>query len=302
MSHLDQSGLGSDKLCGITATHALGVDGSLALNRASAESVPQRKQNGVIALPVGQSVLHIVLDDTVTGQAKVQLRQPANIPSCASAPTADALEPREWTIDVTLPESICEELARRSTTSFSSINDQPRYSKLAIALGHRLVDQVAREGDDASLYTQLLVQTLVVEIFRAALLGPADEGRDTTRLSASALRRIEEHVDQNAGQPVPAQDLARLARVPVTLFPRMLKKTTGQTPYQFVLARRIAKAQDLILTSASSLAQIAFECGFSSQAHMTGLFRTKIGVTPGELRKSASVHVMSAARNLSPAC
>ncbi|MEM9761815.1 MAG: AraC family transcriptional regulator [Pseudomonadota bacterium] len=250
----------------------------------------------MIALPVGHCLLRISLDSTATGRAQVHLLPANTAPSCVRAHSTDTDEHREWTIDAAMPESVCEELTRRGMKGRASIDEQPRYSKLAIALGRRLVEQVARDGDEASLYTELLIQTLVVEIFRAALPGPADEGHDTTRLSASALRRIEEHVDQNAGEPIAAQDLARLARAPVRLFARMLKRTTGQTPYQFVLTRRIAKARDLILTSALALAQIAYECGFSSQAHMTGVFRTKLGVTPGELRKTASVHVMSTAR------
>ena len=56
------------------------------------------------------------------------------------------------------------------------------------------------------------------------------------------------------------------------------------TPYQYVLDKRIERAQLMIETTSLSLAQISFASGFSSQSHMTDVFRAKLGMTPGKVR------------------
>ncbi|MEM7641848.1 MAG: helix-turn-helix transcriptional regulator, partial [Pseudomonadota bacterium] len=61
-------------------------------------------------------------------------------------------------------------------------------------------------------------------------------------------------------------------------------QATGLSPHQFLLRRRIARAKDMLRTSVMPLAEIAVATGFSSQSHMTDVFRQKVGTTPGKYR------------------
>ena len=63
-------------------------------------------------------------------------------------------------------------------------------------------------------------------------------------------------------------------------FCRMFSASTGISPYQYVLKQRVAKTKDLLKNSKLPLADIAYECGFSSQSQMTQHFRKQVGVTP----------------------
>ena len=58
----------------------------------------------------------------------------------------------------------------------------------------------------------------------------------------------------------------------------------GSSPHQYVLDRRIARAREQLELGGDSLANIAYAFGFSSQAHMTSIFKKRIGVTPGRYR------------------
>ncbi|MBC7925989.1 MAG: helix-turn-helix transcriptional regulator, partial [Bryobacteraceae bacterium] len=68
-------------------------------------------------------------------------------------------------------------------------------------------------------------------------------------------------------------------------FLRLFSATTGLTPHQYVLRARLNRAKQMITNSDAEIIDIALECGFSSQSHMTTLFRQKLGFTPAELRR-----------------
>jgi AraC-like DNA-binding protein len=67
---------------------------------------------------------------------------------------------------------------------------------------------------------------------------------------------------------------------------RGFKKSTGVSPHQWLLHRRIDLAIELMSDSDTSLAQIAFSAGFSDQSHFSRVFTQKMSVTPGAWRKS----------------
>ncbi len=97
--------------------------------------------------------------------------------------------------------------------------------------------------------------------------------------------RIEEFLNASLDQNLAVRDLAALADTPEAAFTRSFKATFNQTPHQYVLTRRIARAQELLAAGDMPLAEIAYACGFASQSHMTDVFREKLGVTPGRYRK-----------------
>jgi len=72
-----------------------------------------------------------------------------------------------------------------------------------------------------------------------------------------------------------------------THFLRLFRASTGQTPYQYVLNRRLERAKSLLQKTLMPLVNIAAACGFSSQTHMTDLFRSHIGKTPLHYRRNS---------------
>ncbi|MEL7444243.1 MAG: helix-turn-helix transcriptional regulator [Pseudomonadota bacterium] len=105
------------------------------------------------------------------------------------------------------------------------------------------------------------------------------------RIPSGVMRQIDDFVDTVQDAKVYTRDLANIAGVPVSTFSRVFRETTGQTAYQYVLERRIARARQMLESREDPLAQIAYDVGFSSQAHMTDVFKKRIGITPGEYRK-----------------
>lgn len=103
-------------------------------------------------------------------------------------------------------------------------------------------------------------------------------------LAKHLRQRVEEYVEARLDQPLTLAELAGVAGLSEYHFARMFKRSSGQAPHQYVLSRRLARANDLLRHSQLPIAQIAATCGFSSQSHLTRRFRAAYGTTPGALR------------------
>ena len=60
----------------------------------------------------------------------------------------------------------------------------------------------------------------------------------------------------------------------------------GISLHQYVMQLRVHRARALLLESDMSIAEVAYDTGFSSQAHMTESFRRRVGISPARLRLS----------------
>jgi AraC family transcriptional regulator len=71
-------------------------------------------------------------------------------------------------------------------------------------------------------------------------------------------------------------------------FARQFKATTGLPPYQYVIARRIERAQHLLQRDGElGLAEVALRVGFSDQSKFSFHFKRMVGITPGQFRTCA---------------
>jgi AraC family transcriptional regulator len=68
-------------------------------------------------------------------------------------------------------------------------------------------------------------------------------------------------------------------------FARVFKSTLGLSPHQYLIARRIEMARHLLERTNFSLAEIALQTGFSSQAHFTQQFHERTKLTPRQFRR-----------------
>jgi AraC family transcriptional regulator len=103
-------------------------------------------------------------------------------------------------------------------------------------------------------------------------------------LGMKRLSAVLEYIDANLGSDLRLDELARVACLSPFHFARRFKEATGVTPHRYVLERRIQAALGRLEKHHSSLAEVALDCGFGSQAHFTRVFRRHTGLTPGDYR------------------
>ncbi len=165
---------------------------------------------------------------------------------------------------------------------------------MAIAL--RIPDRIAglrsflRRRWEAGLATAEMIDSAACEIVAAAMsdqaevLGQARKVRAVRRATREeAVRRIRRAVDYIESTPCAPLNLDALAAVACMSkhhFLRCFKAVTGQTPYRFVLHRRIARAEKLLVKTTRHAADIGRACGFDDPASFSAAFRELKGAPP----------------------
>lgn len=99
------------------------------------------------------------------------------------------------------------------------------------------------------------------------------------------LRQIELHLEGNLADTIRIRDLAAIARLSSSYFFQAFRCATGKSPHSYILRRRIARAQELMLSTNLSLSQIALDCGLADQPHLTRLFCRIVGMSPAKWRR-----------------
>jgi AraC family transcriptional regulator len=102
-------------------------------------------------------------------------------------------------------------------------------------------------------------------------------------------RRVAAHIDTHLASRIRTQDLTALTKLSVSHFSRAFKASFGVPPLEYVAARRIKLACELMLTTDESICQIALACGLCDQSHFCRVFRRVIGASPNVWRRAHSV-------------
>jgi AraC family transcriptional regulator len=104
-------------------------------------------------------------------------------------------------------------------------------------------------------------------------------------LGSARLRRIKELVDAKMEDDLSLDDMAQSVGLSTAHFARMFRKSTGQTPHQFVLRQRLERAKAMLRAPEARVLDIAVACGFKTQQHFAQAFRDLWGVSPTEYRQ-----------------
>jgi AraC-like DNA-binding protein len=117
-------------------------------------------------------------------------------------------------------------------------------------------------------------------------LKPAPAPQAHGGLSAGAMRRIREYMEVHLGESIDLSMLAGVAGLSVHHFARQFKQSAGVTPHVYLTQKRVERAQQMLVQTDLSLAEIAFAVGFFDQGHLARHFRYMLGTTPREFRWS----------------
>lgn len=139
-----------------------------------------------------------------------------------------------------------------------------------------------------SLYAESLAHTLVVHLLRRYSSLAPKIAEYEGGLPPGKLRRAIDFIDAHLEDDVSLGRLAAEVRISPYHFARLFKQSTGQTPHNYLTARRIERAKQLLANTELSLVEIASDIGYSSQAHFTTIFRRMVGTTPGAFKGEQS--------------
>jgi len=124
----------------------------------------------------------------------------------------------------------------------------------------------------------------------AAALVDAFEGQNRSvrqlrgGLGPARLRRITELVHSKMEDDLSLLEMAQAVDLSSAYFARMFRKSTGETPHQFVLRTKIELAKEMLRAPETRILDVAVACGFKTQQHFARVFRHLCGTSPREYR------------------
>jgi len=99
------------------------------------------------------------------------------------------------------------------------------------------------------------------------------------------LKEVIQYIDSNITNRIEITELSRITRWSSQHFIRVFTQFIGNTPYQYILNKKMEKAKVLITETDISMKDIAFELGFQSYGNFCKLFKRVTGKNPDEFRK-----------------
>jgi AraC-like DNA-binding protein len=114
-------------------------------------------------------------------------------------------------------------------------------------------------------------------------------GPDTEHLRDLArLRRVRDRIDREYALPLDVEALARDAHMSAGHFSRRFKLAYGESPYSYLMTRRIERAMALLRRGELSVTEVCFEVGCSSLGTFSTRFAELVGMPPSEYRQHAA--------------
>ncbi|MBV7265455.1 helix-turn-helix transcriptional regulator [Erythrobacter ani] len=149
-----------------------------------------------------------------------------------------------------------------------------------------LWDTSAREGPMAGLKVDSLFQLLLIRL--TELSGAALKNDSNARLSAEEINAACAMIEDCLSDKLTIPQIAAEIGISPYHFARQFKAQTGDTLHGYLMERRLERAKRALEAANDGIADIAYDCGFSSQQHMTSAFTKHLGITPARYRREVS--------------
>lgn len=151
----------------------------------------------------------------------------------------------------------------------------------------RIKALVKKQGFDSVLELLSILHDLSISRNMRTL---SDSGfiNDQFTYSSRRIEKAFEYMNDNYSKQVSLLEVAKLVGMPEASFSRFIKKRTGNSFIDSLNEIRLGHASRLLIDTTSTVAEIAYNCGFNNISNFNRIFKKKKGCTPKDFRASFS--------------
>jgi AraC-like DNA-binding protein len=174
-----------------------------------------------------------------------------------------------------------EQAKRRKAYKLSAGADEKRQMVMLIESIHM------EETNKQPGYRQaILLQLQQILLLLGRTINPTDADQAVSTVLPSWMKSILTYIDEHPGSALGLSQLAKQASVTPAHFSRAFKKLTGLNVTEYVTAKRIIRAKELLIETDANISDIAERCGFESLPHFHRMFKKLTGMTPAYYKKN----------------
>jgi AraC family transcriptional regulator len=204
-----------------------------------------------------------------------------------------------------VPNDLVAECARempcRQATSLCS-EAAPTRDPMVERLGRALLAAEDLGGSFGRLYVDCIGTAIIARLLDWASRAASSERPKASELVRWRLKRAIDYVEAHLAEPVSLADVASAAGLTRMHFAAQFRAATGLRPHEYLLRRRIERAQEMLIETAMPVVDVALSVGFQTQSHFTSVFKNFVGQPPHAWRLSHGGSSLSCGSATSRVC
>ncbi len=229
------------------------------------------------------SVSGRTVQDGVTTPGMVHVTEPAVPARCLFRGPYDVLH-------LYVPNTLIAEYARDMPGQHAPVlrcEAVPRKDMILDSLGRALLEANRVGGSFGQTYADCISMAIVARLLGSANgVGTSERSRESSKLAPWRLKRAIDYVESRLDERISLAEVASSAGLTRMHFAAQFRAATGLRPHEYLLRRRIERAQEMLVGTGMSLVDVALSVGFQTQSHFTSVFKRYAGQAPRAWRES----------------
>ena len=144
----------------------------------------------------------------------------------------------------------------------------------------KMIEVFESSASPSTLLLDSLFACFLARLAQRHLTAPLARPACAVSLAPHRLRRVLEFIEARLGEDIALADLVAAAGTSQYHFSHAFHLATGQSPYHYLLQRRLAYARVLLMTTTEPMEAISDRCGFNSRRQFTVMFKHRMGIGP----------------------
>jgi len=154
-----------------------------------------------------------------------------------------------------------------------------------MALKDRILELDKKGGFDSVLELLSILHDLSISRNMKMLSDPSFNN-EKTFYNSRRIEKVFEHLNDNYNKQITLAEVARIASMPEASFSRFIKQRTGKTFIDSLNEIRLGHASRMLIDSTTTVAEIAYKCGFNNLSNFNRIFKQKKRCIPRDFRET----------------